>query len=411
MRSVELFTGTGGLALGLAKAGFEHSLVADWDKHACATLEDNSKRVPEMADWEIVEADVRTLDLTPHRGRATLLAAGAPCQPFSLGGKHRGDEDDRNMFPEVFRAAREIRPEAILVENVKGLLRASFRPYFEYILLSLAMPERLPKDDESWQEHKARLEKAQGEEPGQGELRYNVTHELVDVADFGVPQNRHRVLIVAFRSDIGQPPALTRTHSEDALLYAQYVDGTYWREHELADRPAPPRLANRVAALREKPRPATWRWRTVRDALRGLPTPADYKEDEVFPNHSGIPGARSYKGHSGSPWDRPAKTLKAGVHGVPGGENMLLDDDGSVRYFSVRETARLQTFPDAYRFSGPWGECMRQLGNAVPVKIGEEVGRLLKTALEACHERLEQERIEADRNAGQQEIWNAAQPA
>ena len=409
MRSVELFAGTGGLALGLARAGFSRSLVADWDKHACATLRENAKWVPEMADWEVVEADVRSLDYSPHQGSITLLAAGAPCQPFSLGGKHRGDEDDRNMFPEVFRAAQELRPDAILLENVKGLLRESFRPYFDYILLRLSLPERLPAGGEGWREHKARLEREVRLAPARDELRYELRHELVDVADFGVPQNRHRVLVVAFRSDLGQAPQLTRTHSADALLWAQYVDGSYWREHELEPRDPPIRFASRVNVLAMSDRPWQCRWRTVRDALRGLPPPVDHEEDIVFPNHSGIPGARSYNGHSGSLWDRPAKTIKAGVHGVPGGENMLLDEDGNVRYFTVRETARLQTFPDVYRFSGPWGECMRQLGNAVPVKIGEEVGGMLLQGLRAVQERQQSKSSDSRRvMAPQQVIWNAS---
>jgi DNA (cytosine-5)-methyltransferase 1 len=84
-------------------------------------------------------------------------------------------------------------------------------------------------------------------------------------------------------------------------------------------------------------------------------------------------GARSYPGHTGSPIDEPAKTLKAGDHGVPGGENMLRRADGSIRYFSVRESARLQTFPDDFWFHGSWTETMRQLGNAVPVRLAKIV--------------------------------------
>ena len=92
-----------------------------------------------------------------------------------------------------------------------------------------------------------------------------------------------------------------------------------------------------------------------------------------FLNHVLQPGARSYPGHTGSYVDAPAKALKAGVHGVPGGENMLRQPEGTVRYFTVREAARLQTLPDRYRLHGPWGEAMRQLGNAVPVMLAQVV--------------------------------------
>jgi DNA (cytosine-5)-methyltransferase 1 len=97
-----------------------------------------------------------------------------------------------------------------------------------------------------------------------------------------------------------------------------------------------------------------------------------------------IPGARSYPGHTGSPLDEPSKTLKAGDHGVPGGENMIAMPDGTVRYFTVREAALIQTFPDGYVFHGSWGEIMRQLGNAVPVKLARAVARQVANCLEAA---------------------------
>jgi hypothetical protein len=105
---------------------------------------------------------------------------------------------------------------------------------------------------------------------------------------------------------------------------------------------------------------------STRDAIGDLPKPQE-QNNKIY-NHKFQPGARSYPGHTGSMLDEPAKTLKAGVHGVPGGENMLMREDGSVRYFTARECARLQTFPDNYLFHGSWTETMRQLGNAVPVK-------------------------------------------
>jgi DNA (cytosine-5)-methyltransferase 1 len=122
-------------------------------------------------------------------------------------------------------------------------------------------------------------------------------------------------------------------------------------------------------------------WLTVRDAISDLPDP-EQRPNSNIPNHVFIRGARSYPGHTGSPLDAPAKTLKAGDHGVPGGENMLARIDGSIRYFTVREAARLQTFPDEYIFSGGWSESMRQLGNAVPVRLAETVAKSVAQTLD-----------------------------
>ncbi|MDQ7058252.1 MAG: DNA cytosine methyltransferase [Ghiorsea sp.] len=105
------------------------------------------------------------------------------------------------------------------------------------------------------------------------------------------------------------------------------------------------------------------------------------KEKNGYNNHKFRNGAKSYPGHTGSPIDEPSKTLKAGDHGVPGGENMIRYNDNSIRYFTVREAARLQTFPDDYHLSGVWSECMRQLGNAVPVSLAEVVAQSVYTAI------------------------------
>jgi DNA (cytosine-5)-methyltransferase 1 len=120
-------------------------------------------------------------------------------------------------------------------------------------------------------------------------------------------------------------------------------------------------------------------WLTVRDAIGDLPDPdTDRDAASHYDNHHFQGGARSYAGHTGSPLDEPAKTLKAGVHGVPGGENMLRRANGTVRYFTVRESARLQTFPDSYRLHGRWGEAMRQIGNAVPVALGYVIAQSVR---------------------------------
>lgn len=121
-------------------------------------------------------------------------------------------------------------------------------------------------------------------------------------------------------------------------------------------------------------------WRTVRDAIAGLPDPGGPCPLSIQ-NHDFQQGAKAYAGHTGSPLDEPAKTLKAGDHGVPGGENMIAFPDGRLRYFTVREAARIQTFPDDYVFGSSWSENMRQLGNAVPVSLGRVVASAMRRGL------------------------------
>lgn len=388
MRSIELFTGAGGLALGTHRAGFEHLAVVERDHDACDTLRLN--RRGGLIEWPIIEANVTTFAYDRFPRGLDLVAGGAPCQPFSLGGKHAGDADSRNLFPEVIRAVRDLAPRAFLFENVKGITRQAFLPYFDYILAQLRAPDVPPLPGEDWMEHRTRIA-ARVPIPERRPSwwattspvgRYRVDVRICNVADFGIPQERNRVFIVGFLDETAGHWAFPEpTHSADALLYAQYVDGTYWAEHGIARPPVPARLAARIARLAAKPKPMLSRWRTVRDAIGDLPEPREWIEHPRFDNHVGIPSAKSYKGHTGSPWDWPAKAIKAGDHGNPGGENMLRHASGEVRYFTVRELARLQTFPDAWRFANSWTESRRQLGNAVPVAMAEVLARAVYRVL------------------------------
>lgn len=367
--SVELFSGGGGLALGTRAAGFHHLRLVELDPVACETVRENNRLGVLRPAWPIDEANIHGYDLARFAGRVDLLAAGAPCQPFSLGGVHRGDEDARNLFPEAVRAVREIGPRAVILENVRGLTRPSFLPYFEYVLCQLERPDLAPKDGEGWRDHSDRL--ARSRRPAS----YRVAHCVVDAADYGVPQHRRRVVVIALREDLGEEPTIPEpTHSADALSYAKWVERSYWGEHSLPEQPVPAGMEAIVRALKDAGKPLTERWRTLRDALRGLPDPVDGEEHPKVANHVGIPGARRYAGHDGSALDEPAKTLKAGVHGVPGGEGTVILDDGAVRYLTVREAARVQTFPDDYVFAGSRTRAMRQIGNAVPVRLAEVLG-------------------------------------
>jgi DNA (cytosine-5)-methyltransferase 1 len=157
-----------------------------------------------------------------------------------------------------------------------------------------------------------------------------------------------------------------------------WVEGDYWERHRVRPKPKPDEeLYRSIAEMRGRlfKEDGTQPWKTVRDAISGLRKLKPGETDPDDPNHFLNPGARSYKGHTGSAMDEPAKTLKAGDHGVPGGENTVALPDGSIRYFSVRECARLQSFPDDFWFSGSWTERMRQLGNAVPVTLAEAISR------------------------------------
>lgn len=382
MRSIELFSGAGGLALGLARAGCEHELLLEWNHDACDTLRANKRRrIKFLRDWNIVEGDVRQFDFAPYRD-VELLAGGVPCQPFSLGGKHRGHKDDRDMFPEFVRAVSTIRPKAFIIENVKGLLRRTFADYFEYVLLYLSHPAITRRPNQSWRDHRAELEclhTAGCTTP----VDYNVVFQLLNAADYGVPQRRERVFIVGVRSDLKAQFSFPEpTHSQDALLRQEWLTGEYWERHGVARKRRPEidaRLETRIERLRSETLFADelLPWRTVRDAISDLPALRPGMTDKDDPNHFQNPGARSYAGHTGSPLDEPAKTLKAGDHGVPGGENTLALSNGEVRYFTVRECARLQTFPDEFRVVGSWTESMRQLGNAVPVQLANVVAQRL----------------------------------
>lgn len=377
LSSLELFTGAGGLALGSHLSGFHHDALIEWNPDACETIRSNVSlaSVPGISKWSVLQADAREVAYA-NFSEIDLIAGGPPCQPFSIGGKHAGWEDQRDMIPEFVRAVRELKPSAFILENVRGLTRSTFRQYFNYIYLQLSHPEITKKISESWTDHLRRLEDIHTSGSSY-ETRYNVVFDLLNSADFGVPQLRERVFLVGFRADLGVEWHFpNETHSRERLLFDQNVSDAYWERHAIR-KPLDP-----FPFTRQRPQHVyqhgfsdeRFPWLTVRDAVSDLWTenPVDARGHPIA-NTEPRSGARPYKGHTGSPLDWPAKTLKAGDHGVPGGENMIALPDGNYRYFSVREAARIQTFPDGWKFEGAWSEAMRQLGNAVPVTLARVV--------------------------------------
>ena len=237
MRAVELFTGAGGLGMGIHLAGFHPEAVVEWDKWACDTIKENQAlNNPLVADWPVFRNDVRDFDFSCIEGELDLLAGGPPCQPFSMGGKHSAQLDKRDMFPPTIEAVRMLKPKAFVMENVKGLNRAAFYDYLTYILFQLEYPHLKIGNKETWQEHRTRLEKAH--HSNRFKPSYTVSAQVLNAANYGVPQKRERIFIVGFRNDIGPEWSFPLpTHSLDALLYDQWVTGDYWERHKVPKKP------------------------------------------------------------------------------------------------------------------------------------------------------------------------------
>ena len=304
-KSIELFAGAGGLGIGLAQAGFEPQVVVEYNKWCCDTLRDNHRILVEAntvtADrdpsWRVVEGDVRQIDFKPHEGKLDLVSGGPPCQPFSLGGRHRAYDDARDMFrvslffwpmrasschhssistpfgslarifAQAVRAVREVQPKAFIFENVKGLMRASFQNYFEYVQFQMEHPELTAKKSEDWQDHLARLEQHHTSTRRHG-LHYRVVTRLLNSANYGVPQRRERVVFVGFRDDVDARWTFSMgNHTQEALVWDQLF-GTYWDRHKVAkkDRRLEGRALQMSRKLSAEEKPESLAWRTTRDA-------------------------------------------------------------------------------------------------------------------------------------------------
>jgi DNA (cytosine-5)-methyltransferase 1 len=371
LRNVELFGGAGGLALGLHAAGFHPVALIENDRTCLETLEANGKDgKPYTAGWNVQEQSVADFDYSTI-DQIELLSAGAPCQPFSHAGHRLGHMDARNLFPEVVRALHALKPPAFVIENVRGLLFKDMELYFKGLLRELRRPSA---------HHAPRPYATRGRPPDE----YRVFFRVLNAADFGLAQNRLRLFIIGLKPGLADgwswPVA---THSKESLLKALLAD-EYWDHHAvapLARQRVRERIAKSTRKRLERSEEDSHRWRTVRDLIACLTEPAENKESATDPSHYLVPGARLYERHTGSKLDWPAKTVKAGVHGCPGGEHIVILDDGTHRYFTVRECGLLQGFPSGYVFADHRSNAMRQIGNAVPVPVATAVGEQLAEVL------------------------------
>lgn len=324
---VELFAGAGGLALGMEKAGFKSVLLNEFDKHACNTLRQN------RPNWNIVEGDVSKLDFTPYKDQIDILSGGFPCQAFSYAGKKLGFEDTRGtLFFEFARAVKETNPKVIVAENVRGLLQHDQGQTLAAITSVI------------------------------DELGYELVEPRVLKAMFyQVPQKRERLFLVGIRKDLAAkvtfhwPSPYSRVMTlKDALkqgeLFATDVPPSIGQVY-------PKRKAEILAQI-----PQGGYWRDLPDHLQ-----REYMKKSYFLGGGKTGMARRLS------WDEPSLTLTC----APAQKQTERCHPDETRPLTVREYARIQTFPDDWAFSGPITAQYKQIGNAVPVNLAYAMGRAL----------------------------------
>lgn len=393
LTSIEICAGAGGQAIGLHEAGFKHLALVEIDPHAAETLRGNIGSLEEWS-WErdycdVISGDVnnfipiasgreRESDVKKARkylgkplakGDLHLLAGGVPCPPFSHAGKQLGKDDERDLFPRILELADELRPEAVMIENVRGIKDVKFEEYRTYIEARL---------QGGWAKHPVTgiVEDFDG-------LGYRVCEwEVLEASDFGVPQLRPRAVLVAIRKDVlgdlkfvwptatGSPRSVFRALEKSMeLRYDPYL-----------------KMGGDIARLAEE-RLGRWKEKARRAENR--------KDFGVAPTLVG--GSKKHGGADLGPSRAKAAWDLLGVSGV----GVANSHEESVRkktqdrdlfrptgpMLTVEQAAIIQGFPGNWKFSGGKTAQYRQVGNAFPPPVAAAVGKAIADVLRAAHER------------------------
>lgn len=315
----ELFAGAGGLALGMEKAGFQTALLNELDKHACNTLRNN------RPEWNLIAGDISSLDFTPYHNQIDLVSGGFPCQAFSYAGKKMGFEDARGtLFFEYARAVKEINPKVIMAENVRGLLKHDGGKTLAAITSVI------------------------------DELGYKLVEpRLLKAVFYKVPQKRERLILIGIRKDLAPllefkwPSPYSKIMTlQDALkkgeLYSCDVPPSVGQSY-------PPRKKEILSLV-----PPGGYWRDLPEAIQ-----REYMQKSYFLGGGKTGMARRLA------WDEPSLTLTC----APAQKQTERCHPEETRPLTVREYARIQTFPDSWEFSGPITAQYKQIGNAVPFNL------------------------------------------
>ena len=320
---IEVFAGCGGLSTGLEKSGWKPLLLVDNDKNCVATLRLNHTDPSVQIKCE----DVTNLHLNSFHGQVDLLAGGVPCQSFSQSGMRLGLDDQRgNLFHDFFRLVDECNPKVFLVENVVGLTTHNQGQTLQYIL------QHLRKTSSG--------------------IQYNVSYRILNANDYGVAQKRKRVIIVGIRNDIDNvfqfpEPLSYKPVMRDALRDCPPSEGVRY----------PPA---KETVMRLVPPGGCW-----------VDLPDDVKKSYMKGSFNSGGGKRGIARRIG--WDEPCLTLTTS----PCQKQTERCHPEETRPLTVREYARVQSFPDTYQFAGSMSSKYRQIGNAVPVELGYHVGKSL----------------------------------
>ncbi|MEP2717876.1 DNA cytosine methyltransferase [Pseudophaeobacter sp.] len=315
LTSVELCAGAGGQALGLERAGFDHTALVEIDKHCCATLRHN------RPGWNVLEEDVRLFkeEASAYKG-IDLLAGGLPCPPFSVAGKQLGEKDERNLFDDAIHIVDATRPRAVMIENVRGFLDAAFHDYREKLKKQLA------------------------------KLGYETDWRLLNASDYGVPQLRPRVAIIALRRE--------------------FAGDFSWPEPLPYN---PPTVGETLLDLMK-----ARGWRGAEDWAA--------QADEIAPTIVG--GSKKHGGPDLGPTRARRAWASLGVEGRTIAYEAPDPFHNDMPRLTVRMVARIQGFPDAWHFTGAKTNAYRQVGNAFPPPVAEAVARQLKEAISRPNLRL-----------------------
>ena len=330
--AIELFAGAGGTALGFENAGIQHILLNEIDKDCVATLQHNFPK-----GTNIIHADVHNVDFSPWKGKVDIVQAGFPCQAFSYAGKSMGFEDTRGtLFFEFARCVKETMPKIAVGENVKGLLKHDNGRTLKTMVNALK------------------------------EIGYKVQYKVLRAQYLDVPQKRERLIIIAIRNDLNIPFIFPTEKNYTVSLRAALKDCP-----KSEGQSYPKRKAEILSLV-----PEGGYWRDL---------PIDIQK-EYMKGSFHLSGGKTGMARRLS-WDEPSLTLTC----APAQKQTERCHPSETRPLTIREYARIQSFPDNWKFQGTMSSQYKQIGNAVPVNLSYHIGCCLVEMLDCLNNSLEEQ--------------------